>query len=118
MNIVEYKKFVGSLNNGNYKFVKVRQKRKCFCCETIINEGEECLTRNPKNGKRHWICCSCIKGMLSVAEASASAKCVAFDDEGGYLAASEHFEEVCGEFIERVKNPVIYDTYVKKMEAL
>ncbi len=95
-----FKEFVKKRKSRNFKFVRIRANRLCEHCGKKLSIGTECLTINPKFKERIWVCDDCIERRLNLANARAFKASIAFDDEGGYMAAQEWEDEAISEFYE------------------
>lgn len=88
---------VNKLGNKNFKFVYIRQDRKCKCCGKSIQSGVECLTVNKKTEPRCWYCCDCVRKLLNIHNAKVTLDSVSFDDEGMVLACMDYLDECVSE---------------------
>lgn len=101
-------------NTKNKCIVKIKKDRICNRCGKKLKAGTECMTVNPKFGKRYWICtshleennqkrknmeskintecCPCYNDVLRLKTALEND--YDFDDEGKYYAFSDALSEL------------------------
>lgn len=105
-------------NNKNYCVVTVRADRACGCCRKTIFKGEKALTTSSRTKGRRWFCNDCISKIKSIqAERNRQRrlkqeyintvmeqKCLAFGDEGGYLALQDYLGELESEMDDETFN--------------
>lgn len=98
---------VNSNKNRNTRFVKVKETRICKSCGQPILKGSKCLTTNKHGVGRQWQCMNCIRNLMNnkvginyncdnykaVKQTEAKLNCVAFGDDGAYLALKDYLEE-------------------------
>ena len=94
------KKNVERKGSRNLKFVRIKQDRQCDICGTVLKVGTTCSTINVKFEPRRWRCDDCIQRRITYLNTRANKNNVAFDDEGGYMAAQEWEDEAISEFYE------------------
>lgn len=91
--LTQFKQQTEKVHTRNFKFVKIRADRYCEHCGTKLICGTTCLSINPKFKERVWICDDCVERRLNLHNARLYKASIAFDDEGGYLAAQEWEDE-------------------------
>lgn len=98
---------VNSNKNRNTRFVKVKETRVCKSCGQPILKGSKCLTTNKHRVGRQWQCMNCTRNLMNskadinyncdnyknIKQTEAKLKCVAFGDDGAYLALQDCLEE-------------------------
>ena len=98
---------VNSNKNRNTRFVTVKETRICKSCGQPILKGNKCLTTNRHGVGRQWLCMNCVGNLINnkvdidhdcenyrnIKQTKARLNCVAFGDDGAYLALNDCLEE-------------------------
>lgn len=92
------KKLVNKNKNRNIRFVKVKKDRFCKHCGKVIPRGTECLTVNKKQDGRLWYCMRCVDLKFEINRVRAEKECIAFGDEGAWLALNDFESELESEY--------------------
>lgn len=106
-----FEKRVNSSKNRNTRIVRVQKSRVCSKCGAVICFGSKCLTTNARGMGRRWVCMTCLdkelKGHIGVdfncntykelSSVNLRLERVPYDDEGGYLALRDYYDELVSE---------------------
>lgn len=103
-----------STSGKNNRYVCTKSVHTCKYCKEIIPQGSRHIhTVNPMHGDRFWICNTCNSLLIDIQAATHRRNCLAFDDDGAWIAYTEGISQCVGEFLDRCKDDEMYERVSK-----